>query len=171
MYILITFLLIVAIKFVLNFSRLVGTCIMHVIFLSKPKNLVQYCPFVTSLFNSAGTQQAILSTTRSNGMKQAKYDYISNSLDREDTRNALESIFQKTIGVYKFRMFQTINPFYWLFLPKYILEELNISISRIGNTFLSFTYWVIGFAGAYFLEKYLDARFQDFFQKIIDMLP
>ena len=171
MYLLIIFLGIVILKFVLNLFRLIGTLIMFKIFKNQPKNIAQYCPFVTSLFNSAGTQKVILSTSRASGITQGQCDYISNSLSRQDTRSELETIFQKTIGVYKFRMLQTINPFYWLFLPKYILEDFNIVLPKVGQTLLNLFYWIIGFATTYFLEKYLDARFQDFFQHIIDKLP
>ena len=171
MYLLIIFLGIVILKFTLNLSRLIGTQIMFKMFHKQPKNIAQYCPFVTSLFNSAGTQQIILSSTRVSGINQAQRDYISNSLARQDTKDELETIFQKTIGVYKFRLLQTINPFYWLFLPKFILEDFNVILPKLGQTLLNLFYWVIGFAGTYFLEKYLDSHFQNFFQHIIDMLP
>ena len=171
MYLLTIFLVVVIIKFVLNLSRLISTYIMFAIFRKRPKNLAQYCPFVTSLFNSAGTQQIIISTIDSYGINVGSRDYISNSLTRSDTYDEIYTIFERTIGVYKFRMLQTINPFYWFFLPKYILEDFRITIPRIGQSILNLFYWIIGFAGTYFLEKYLDSHFHDFFQYIIDMLP
>ena len=171
MHLLAIFLVIIVIKCVLNLSRLTGTFIMLKIFRNQPKNIDQYCPFVTSLFNSAGTQQIILSTTRAYGLNQAQKDYISNSLGCQDVKTELEVIFQKTIGVYKFRLLQTINPFYWLFLPKFILEDFNVILPAAGQMLLNLFYWVLGSAGTYFFEKYLDAHFQVFFQHIIDMLP
>ncbi len=157
-------------KFVLNFSRLIGTLIVFHVFRKQPKNIAQYCPFATSLFNSAGTQQIIISTTRSNGLNQAKRDFISNSLNKMDSYSALETIFQKTIGVYKFRMLESINPFYWIFLPIRILENFKIEIPEIAKPIINLVYWLSGVIAAYFLEKYLDLHFQDFVAYISGML-
>ena len=157
-------------KFTLNFFRLIGTLFIFHIFKKQPSNLSLYCPFATPLFNSAGTQKIIISTIRTNGITQATKDYISNSLHRKDSYHALEIIFQKTIGVYMFRMLQSINPFYWIFLPKNILEHFEIEIPDIAKAIINLLYWLIGVIAAYCLEKYLDLYFQDFFPYIHDML-
>lgn len=161
---------IAALKFTLNFFRLIGTLVIFHIFRRQPNNLAQYCPFATSLFNSAGTQQIIISTVRSNGLNQAKKDYISNSLHKKDSYYALENIFQTTIGVYKFRMLESINPFYWIFLPIRILENFKIEIPEIAKPIINLIYWFLGVIAAYFLEKYLDLHFQDLAVYISDML-
>lgn len=161
---------IAALKFTLNFFRLIGTLVIFHIFRRQPNNLVQYCPFATSLFNSAGTQQIIISTVRSNGLNQAKKDYISNSLHKKDSYYALENIFQKTIGVYKFRMLESINPFYWIFLPIRILENCKVEIPEIAKPIINLIYWLLGVIAAYFLEKYLDLHFRDLIAYISDML-
>ena len=157
-------------KFALNFFRLIETLIVFHVFRKQPKNIAQYCPFATSLFNSAGTQQIIISTVRSNGLNQAKKDYISNSLHKKDSYYALDDIFQKTIGVYKFRMLESVNPFYWIFLPIRILENLKIDIPEIAKPIINLVYWLSGVIAAYFLEKYLDLYFQDFVAYISGML-
>lgn len=82
----------------------------------------------------------------------------------------MENIFQKTIGVYKFRMLESINPFYWIFLPIRILENLEIEIPEIAKPIINLIYWFLGVIAAYFLEKYLDLHFQDLDVYISDML-
>ena len=161
---------IVVLKFALNFFRLVGTLAIFHIFRKQPRNIAQYCPFATSLFNSAGTQQIIISTVRTNGLNQAKKDFISNSLHKKDSYYALETIFQKTIGVYKFRMLESINPFYWIFLPIHFLENREIEIPAIVKPIINLVYWFLGVVAAYFLEKYLDLHFQDFVAYISGMI-
>lgn len=170
MYLIFVIIGIVALKFTLNFFRLIETLVIFHVFQRQPKNLAQYCPFATALFNSAGTQQIIISTARSNGLNQAKKDYISNSMHKKDSYCALEEIFQKTIGVYKFRMSESINPFYWAFLPLYILENLKIEIPGIVKPIINLIYWFLGVIAAYFLEKYLDLHFQDLAAYISGML-
>ena len=171
MYLLIVFLILIIGKFSLNFFRLVATAIMFKIFRKHPKNIAQFCVFVTFLFDSANTQKIVMYKSRINGINQMHRDYISNCLGSADANDELSIVFQKTMGVYIFRMLQAINPFYWLFLPKYILLHFNINAPKIIQYPLQLMYWCVSFGAAYILEKYLDSHFQDFFQQIIDMLP
>lgn len=171
MHFLIIFGIIVIVKLFLNLFRLIETYVLFWIFNKHPKNISQCCPFVTSLFNSAGTQKTILVTSRIGGINQASKDYISNSLDDSSSYAELQSIFQKTIGVYKFRILQSLNPFYWIFLPKYLLEGVGIFLPGIVQFLLNLVYWFLGSAGSYLLEKYFDLHYLDFFQHIVDMLP
>lgn len=170
MYLVIFIAGIAIIKFVLNFSRLIETLIIFRIFQKQPKNVAQYCPFATALFNAAGTQQVIISTIRTNGLSQARQDYISNSLDKKDSYFALETIFQKAIGVYKFRISQSVNPFYWLFLPKYLLMSYSIEFPSFIEALLNLVYWFLGVVLSYFLGKYLDLHYQDLVSYIRSML-
>lgn len=159
MYILKIFLLIVIIKFSLNLFRLLGTKYIYKKFLFQPPNIYQYAPFVTSLFNSAGTQKIILSSIRTNGLNQASQDYISNSIGKKDSFNALNEIFQRTIGIYKYRMLQSINPFYWIFLPTHISMNFDVILNTPLKLILNLLYWVVSVFATYFLESLIDSLF------------
>lgn len=171
MYVLFLFFVIVLLKFILNFARLLETYYLFHKFQLRPKNLAQYCPFVTSIFNSAGTQQTIPITLRSNGVKYRTVDYISNILTDYASQHDLEVIFQQTIGVYKLRILQFFNPFYWIFLPKYILESHNISLSKPWRFLLHILYWILDSSAAYFFNEYIAFHFGEIIQHIIRMFP
>lgn len=170
MYVLKIFLVVVAIKFSLNLIRLLETVYLFKVFKKHPANIYQYSPFITSVFNSAGTNKIVLSTIHSNGMNQASEDYISNSLGKRDSYNTIETIFQKTIGEYKFRLIQSINPFYWLFLPKYIFQYFNKPLKTPLELLLNFIYWLFTVVVAYLVELFLDAHISDWIQLITDKL-
>lgn len=169
MYVLILFLFVVAIKVLVNLIRLIETTYLYKVFQKQPSNIYQYAPFITSVFNSAGTNTIILSTTRTNGLNQATRDYISNSIGKKDSYNAIEVIFQKTIGKYKFRLFQSVNPFYWLFLPKYIFQYFNKQLKTPLEILLNLLYWLISVIAAYLVEHFLDIHLQNWIQIITGM--
>lgn len=160
MNLLVIFLLIVLLKFFLNLSRLSLTKYCFYKFKKQPKNINEYSPLTTTLFNSAGTQTGVLSTVRSNGLNQGKFDYISNSLSDSESYYAIQKIFYRTIGTYKLRMFQSINPFYWVFLPKYILEYFGKSGSGFIAIIINIVYWAITSIAAYIVENILDMYFR-----------
>lgn len=164
MYALKMFLIIVSIKLVLNLFRLLETYHLFRIFKKQPKNIYQYTPFVTSLFNSAGTNQVIIATSRASGLNQGRHDYISNLLGDKDSYYSLVIIFQKTIGVYKYRLQQAINPFYWLFLPKYIFQYLGKPIQTPLEMLFNLIYWLVTVVAAYFVELYLSANLSHWIQ-------
>lgn len=170
MYVLKAFLVIVFIKIVLNLSRLIETYYLFKVFKKQPKNIYQYTPFVTSLFNSAGTNQVIIATTHTNGIQQARHDYISNSLGKNDSYNSIEVIFQKTIGVYKYRIFQSINPFYWIFLPKYIFQYFGKPLKTPLEIMFNLIYWFLTVVATYFVELFLSSNLPYWIQLLSDKL-
>lgn len=171
MTLLVLFLFIVLLKFILNLGKLYLTKYCFYKFKKQPKNINEYSPLVTLLFNSAGTQTGVISTVRSNGINQGRYDYISNSLSDRESYSAIQDIFYRTIGTYKLRACQSISPFYWLFLPKYILEYFGKSGSGFVATIINIVYWVITSIAAYIVENLLDLYFkQDLIEWIHSIL-
>ena len=170
MYVLIVFSVIILIKLILNLSRLIETYYLFKVFKKHPKSIYQYTPFVTSLFNSAGTNEIIIATTRTNGLNQARRDYISNSLGKKDSYYSLEVIFQKTIGVYKYRLVQTLNPFYWLFLPRYVFYYLGKPLKTPLEILFNLIYWFATVVAAYLVELFLSANLPHWIQLLSDKL-
>lgn len=161
------FLAIVSIKFVFNICCMIVTKYCFYKFKKQPININEYSPLVTSLFNGAGTQTRVISTVRSNGLNQGKYDNISNSLNDRESYYAIQNIFYRTLGVYKLRACQSINPFYWLFLPRYLLEYFGKSGSGFVATLINIVYWIITSISAYILENLLDLYFK---QDLIEVI-
>lgn len=167
MLILYLFCTIVLLKFLLNLFRLIGIEFSYRKFLKNSKDLAQYIPLTESLFDSAGTNKFVHVHT----WNTDEYTRLSSLLCDKDQHRHLNLVFNQTIGTYKTRIFQCINPFYWLFLPKYIFESFNISPPKIAVSLSNILYWGITVIASYFLEMYLGSHFQEFFQQVIDKLP
>ena len=164
MYVLTIFFMIVILKFLFNFIRLIATYFCYGKFKKQSKNLAQIIPFAEGLFNGAKTNMLIYQKSAKENTVSLISHFITNKSYYED----IDLTFNKTIGVYKFRILQCINPFYLIFLPKYIFEGLNITLSNISTSLIHFLYWIASFVTSYFLELYLDVHFGEFFQQIID---
>lgn len=152
MNVLFLFLIAIAIKFLLNISRLIGTYFCYGKFKQKSKNLNQLIPLVESLFNSAGTNVVVCHQSNKTDMMYL----MSNFLADKDYKHHIDNIFSQTIGAYKLRLFQCINPFYWLFLPKYLLDGLKIFLPKTITAILHLAYWILAAAASYYLELYLE---------------
>lgn len=167
MYAICAFLIIVLIKFLLNLFRLIGTHICYYIFDKKQKNLDRIIPFVESLFDSARTNSLVI--VRSNKIDiQEKASYF---LSDKDCRKNIYTIFNRTIGVYRFRLLQCINPFYWIFLPKHMLGSLSINVPKILVYLSEIVFWVVSAFCGYVIEMYFSTHYGDFLQEIINKLP
>lgn len=167
MFVLLIFSAIVSIKFSLNLFRLIGTVICYKNFLKSKKNLAQYTPLATSLFDSAGTNMLVHVQT----LKTDEYQKFSNLLCDKSQKERMGFVFQQTIGTYKLRMLECINPFYWIFIPKYIFSSLGVSLPRPVSFFINIIYWILATTAAYLVEMYFDTHCLDFFHNIIGMLP
>ena len=59
-----------------------------------------------------------------------------------------QKAFKNAIGVFKGRIFESINPKYWidcvLFLPKNLLMYLNVSAESIFIKIFQLIYWLFG---------------------------
>ena len=154
-------------KFVLNVFRLVGVYLCYLAFRRKVDSLGQYIELTDRLFSAAGTNLLVHEST----WNQEVYHRISYFLTDKDQRKNLDLVFQKTIGVYKLRIFECINPFYWLFLPKYIFKYLGYEPSKIVVSLSTFLYWVASTTATIILETVLENRYGDLLTKFVDMLP
>lgn len=167
MSLLIILLCVISLKIILNVGRLISTWYCFYKFKKQPKNINELAPLVTSLFNNAGTQVSVISTVRSNSLNCGYPDYISNCLNKKNSYYSIQDIFYKTIGVYKLRILQSINIFYYLFLPKHILEHFGKSVSTIRGIIINIIYWIVSILSAYIIETLLDVYFK---QSLLDVI-
>ena len=167
MYFLFIFLCIIILKFLLNLSRYINTCVCLKKYASNSANLEQLIPFVEHVWDSAKTNTLMMIEYASS----TEYAKLSDLLCDISYSKRINSTFNQTIGVYKFRMLQCINPFYWIFLPRYIFSFLDIQPSKSTILLSTIAYWILSTVCAYLLELYLDVHFSDFFHNIVDTLP
>lgn len=167
MYFLFFFLCIVVIKFTLNFLRYLATKVCLKKFNQNSQNTEQLIPFVETIFDSAKTNSLVLIESHSS----TEYTKLSSLLCDSSCQSKLNSVFQQTIGVYKLRMLQSFNPFYWIFLPKYLFKSLEIQPSKPTLWLTTVLYWLLSTICTYLFDLYLDAHFSELFHNIIDMLP
>lgn len=167
MYAIFTLLIIAVLKLLLNLFRLVGTHICYHYFKKQTKNIDRLIPFVESLFNSAKTNEIAIVQSRKVDIQQKASYFLSD----KDFRSHLYTIFNRTIGVYRFRLFQCFNPFYWIFLPKYILERLNINAPQIIVSLSNIVFWIVSAFCGYAIEIYFSTHYGDFLQEIMSKIP
>lgn len=154
-------------KLALNVFRLIGIYFCYGKFQKRPSNIGQYIEMADRLFSAAGTNLLVHEST----WNQDIYHRISYLLTDRDHRRNLELVFQKTIGVYKLRIFECINPFYWLFLPKYLFKYLGYEASKIVVSLTTFLYWVASTVATIILETILLDQYGEMFARFADMIP
>lgn len=167
MYAVFIFFVIVLLKFLLNLLRLIGTHICYHSFKKQSKNIDTLIPFVESLFNSAKTNFVTIVQSRKVDIQEKASYFLSD----KDCRSTIDTIFKRTIGVYRFRLIQCFNPFYWIFLPKYILENFNINAPQIIISLSNIVFWVVSAFCGYAIEIYFSTHYGDFLQEIMNTLP
>ena len=82
---------------------------------------------------------------------------------REDVAHNTVDMFDQSIGVYRMRMWETINPLYWIdaiiYLPRTVLSYLGVSSDNIGAKLLQVMYWAGGVALIWYrpdLKKFVE---------------
>ncbi len=159
--------LIAVIRLFTNIHRLIATKYYFNHFKRKDEKINRYTRPIENLFNAAGTQYIVLVTKRF-ALNQMSDAYISDCLGDPKYRDELLKIFDKTIGVFAFRIRQTFYPTYWLNLPVNILNHLNFSPKAPISIIINILGWILSFVATYFLEKYFDLIVpSDFFQSLI----
>ena len=166
MSILYLFLVILAIKFLINLSR----CVQCKRYLSKYHGyinkstwgFVEHSPQIVKIFNSAGVEDSTVSNVRSVGFGhfQSSQASVFDNLEvkREDVVNLVKRMFYKSIGVYRSRMYETINPLYWVelivFLPKHALNYIGLSLDSVVINITQIIYWALATIASFLIGIY-----------------
>lgn len=151
------FLIIVALLILhvaLNASRLISTLFYYQKFKARDPNLSEYVPAVDRLFDKAGTNQVFVKT-RFAGKS------ITYCLGMNDYRTELDDLFRKTIGVYKYRIRNTLNPLYWFDLPGKVATRSNSYSNPWIQRIFSLLFWAISIIAAYLVNQCLNVLFPE----------
>jgi len=112
---------------------------------------MQYTHGIIKIFKSAGVGNSYKNTLEPVGFGKIRTYNISIfdnlPLLTDDVPITVMGMFQQTIGVYKSRIFESINPFFWLefilFMPRYIFEYFNVDPKNIFVKIAQILYWLI----------------------------
>ena len=169
MKILYIFLMFVILKAFLNFCRYCKIRSLYKKFLSG-KCFTSYIPELDILFKAAGTSYRTTYDERKTGYLERSIRDIAYSAENPSYQHEVNKVFQVTIGVFRLRIKNSLNPFYWIFLPTNILYSNNICPNFVVKTFITFVYWVISTVASYHLNLFLDLAYRNHLLKLLQTL-
>lgn len=152
---LLSFLVILVIKFAWNLSRYIECKNLLQKYNQYIKNpsfqFAQEISRIVELFKGAGLQNGIVPVVKDVGFGQLQsfnaplFENIMNT--RGDVIGLIQTTFYQAIGVYRSRTLETFNPLYWIetiiYLPRRSLEYLGFSSESKISKFAQFIYWFI----------------------------
>ncbi len=160
------FLAIAVIKIAINTQKLCATkrfltrycCWLE----GKDPYLVQYKVQVEKLIRGAGISDHFVSNVGPVGfglLSTGSASVLDNfPHNREDIARATYLMFHHAIGVYRSRIIDTFNPFYWIEgvinLPKHVFAYLGISHESIFTKGFQLAWWVVATVSAVFYAIY-----------------
>lgn len=150
------FLLILGLKFTINFVK-------HLQCKRYCKEYIEWCiganpnlrrkhHQVIKLFKEAGVKDSVFPLVEPVGLGQIatyKLSIFDNFPNRTETAVGITGVmFDQAIGVYYSRAFETFNPFYWIefiiYLPRNILSYIGVPTENSTTKVLQFFYWFVG---------------------------
>ena len=166
MSILYLFLAILAIKFLINLSRYVQ-CKWYLSkyhgYIDKSTwGFVEHTLQIVRIFKSAGVEDFTVSNVKAIGFGhfQSSRPSVFNNLEvkREDIVSLVQRMFYQSIGVYRSRMYETINPLYWIelivFLPKHALNYIGLSLDSVVIKTTQIIYWALATIASFLIGIY-----------------
>jgi hypothetical protein len=114
--------------------------------------IVEHSLNIKGLFNSAGISDSFLPHAEPVGDMHMT-SYSVSVIDNITTVNPrivdiILQMFHQAIGVYRTRIFESINPFYWveviITLPKVLFHYLGVPPEKIIVKIFQVIYWVLG---------------------------
>lgn len=123
---------------------------------------------IIKLFVKAGIEDSEQPHTELAGfgmVRSSNFSIFKNlTVLRQDIVELINGDFHEAIGVYKQRIFETFNPFYWIeqviFLPKTIFSYIGIPAESIFIKIILLLYWLISFAstiiGIFFNKEFIN---------------
>ncbi len=168
MYVLLIVLFVVIGKFLVNLCRLLCTMYYYKKFTMRTNNLEVYSKSVEKLFDFAGTDLELQICQSTYGLDEIYVEKLSHCLTEVDLKEKLNSKFLDTIGVYRSRLFESINLIYWLTFPsrianRIVKRDLSIPWKILINLFV----WILGVIAAYFIELFLGQYILPIVQRLL----
>lgn len=128
----------------------------------KEWGLVQYQKEVEELITAAGVQDASVPVVKPVGFGhflKATTSLLLNFPGTDGESAALMTgMFHKAIGVYRRRMWQSLNPIWWMeyivYLPANMIKYVGFSSESVFTKVLQIVYWVAGICATTIITLY-----------------
>ena len=132
--------------------------------------MVQDIPQIANLFDKAKTDEWTVVEYVAGAERIATKAKLSDCIGNGSHNSRIYYVFQKTIGVYKYRIFQTINPLYWLDMPTRWMQSLDTPPKPFVQKLLSMLLWLIGVVISYLIGKFLDLSLSGDFLTMLESM-
>lgn len=155
-------------KLVINFSRYIQCKQLlkrYEKYLKDPKwDFNEHTPKIEKLFRDANIDDSIIPVVEPVGygkLRTSNASVIKNiSTTRNDIAVLVTTKFHQAIGIYRSRMWDAINPLYWieflLMLPKQFLGYLGVKPESLVTKVAQLIYWLAGAVIGFFASVYKD---------------
>ena len=154
-YILITFLVIIITRFVLNISKYKRTKNLYAKYNDYLREngweFAQYKQEILQLFKDAGLKdsgvihQEFMGFGQFANMTLSAFDNLMSN--RADIAPKIIIAFQEALGVYKRRAMESFSPIFWIEfvvkLPQYLFEFFGVVPEKIGVKIAVVLYWIV----------------------------
>lgn len=159
------FLFVLFLKIILNIYRLTRTLFYYCQYKRylKKRNwhFKEYEKNIIKIFKAAGINDSYKSVLEPAGYGKLRAMNVSvfNNLSAvvDDVPILVKGMFHKTIGVYKSRILESINPFFWfefiIFLPRHILEYLNVNPKNVAIKIVQIIYWILSIINLFLRDE------------------
>ncbi|NQU29988.1 MAG: hypothetical protein HQ525_04915 [Anaerolineae bacterium] len=150
--------IVVVIKLIINFSRFLQTKYYFASFVRQDDDnnnwrFAEQAPQVIQLFKNAGIDDIKMSNIEPDGygglLKFHPSVFENLAVKRQEIVNHVLRMFHEAIGIYRHRVFEALNPLYWLevivFLPKRVLEYVGVSPDTALANVAQVIYWIMDF--------------------------
>ena len=161
--------IIIFVKILINGFRFLKTKNLYRKFKTR-NGITSYIPEIDSLFKNANTSYRTTYDERKHGYLERTVRDVAYLADRKDYFLEVDKVFQLTLGVYRIRLKNSINPFYWIFLPIRILQTHSINPNVFIKTLITLCYWTLGSLASYHLNVLLDFLYLEYLQQVFEKI-
>jgi len=122
-------------------------------YLKDPKySFSEKTPLIVKLFKQADIDNSVITRLSPKGygyLQNIETNIFSNlTLIDQEVETLITRKFHEAIGIYKSRVYETINPLFWiefaLKLPTYIAKYIGLKTETKLSKLLQIIYWIIG---------------------------
>ncbi|KEI75922.1 hypothetical protein [Clostridium botulinum] len=118
---------------------------------------------IINLFKKAGIKDSYIPASAPLGFNQIatyKASIFTNILTlTNETIFAVSGMFNEAIGIFRYKIFETFNPLYWIdliiFLPKNMFEYLGVGSEKVLVKIFQIIWWIVSPLAILFREDTL----------------
>jgi hypothetical protein len=140
------------------------------------KKMIGYSEEIIEMFNKVGIEDLEVPVVEMLGMQRIKASVQKNILiTRPDVIIQMNKLFFSTLGVFKRRIYESLNPIYWIetiiFLPQRAFSFLGVEKDKLLVRVFQLLWWIIAGFGSFFYSIYkpgLDLLIKNHIQSLLN---